>query len=117
MSVDVGLPRAPRVAMDTPVLIRRSGEDAWRRGRTINISRTGLLMQTDGLRLDPADPVEVVVALPVFGDLAPTRILGTGRVVRAVTSSTPDADPVMAAHLDSYRVLHDDDESAQFSYV
>ncbi len=109
MSVDVGLPRAPRVAMDTPVLIRRTGEDAWRRGRTINISRTGLLLQTDGLRLDPPDTVEVVVALPVFGDLAPTRILGTGRIVRNVNVSPPDADPIMAAHLDSYRVLREED--------
>jgi hypothetical protein len=114
MSVDIGLPRAPRVAMDTLVLIRRAGEDTWRRGRTINISRTGLLLQTDGLQLDPPETVEVVVALPVFGDLAPTRILGTGRIVRAVAPSPPDSDPVMAAHLDTYRVLRDEDGGDQF---
>jgi len=98
--------RAPRITMDTPVLVRRAGETTWRRASTINISRTGVLMQTDGLLLEPETPVEVVVALPVFGNLAATRIFGTGRIVRSVPPyEVGGPDPMMAAHLDEYRVL------------
>lgn len=91
--------------MDTPLLVRRAGETTWRRATTINISRTGVLMQTDGLLLEPETPVEVVVALPVFGNLAATRIFGIGRIVRSVPPYEMGADPMMAAHLDEYRFV------------
>ncbi len=93
--------------METPVLVRRTGEAAWRRATTINISRTGVLMQTDGFPLHPETPVEVVVALPIFGDLAPARIQGTGRIVRVVESpGSPDS--VVAAHIEEYRLQDED---------
>ncbi len=103
--------RAPRIAMDTPVLVRRSGEGTWRRATTVNISRTGLLMQTDGLLLDPQTPVDVIVRLPVLGNLAATRILGTGRIVRSTGSPETGSDPMMAAHFDEYRVLPEEEEA------
>jgi len=90
------------------MLIRRSGDVAWRRGTTINISRTGVLLQTDGLLFQPQTRVEMVVALPVFGDLAASRILGIGRIVR-ILASPCGRDPVVAAHLEEYRVLRDEE--------
>ncbi len=112
MATVVERERAPRVAMDTPVLVRRSGEATWRRATTVNISRTGLLMQTDGLLFDPQTAVEIVVSLPAFGALAPTRIHGTGRIVRSTVPTDTDPDVVMAAHFDECRVLSEEDATA-----
>ncbi len=99
--------RAPRVAMEAAMLIRRAGESSWRRATSINISRTGVLLQTDGVLLQPETRVEVVVTLPVFGDLAARRILGVGRIVR-VQEVAGRRDPVVAAHLEDCRILPDE---------
>ncbi len=99
------VPRAPRVVMEAPMLIRRSGDGAWRRATTINMSRTGVLLRTDGLVLDPQTPVEIEVTLPVYGDLAANRVFGTGRIVRVLPSGPAAPDPVMAAHFDHSVVL------------
>ena len=96
--------RAPRVTMAAPMLIRRAGDAEWRRATTINISMTGLLLQTAGLFLEPHTPVEVAVTLPSSGNVTPSRIVGHGRIVRSLTPASLDDDPVMAAHLHECRV-------------
>ena len=104
--------RAPRIPMQASVLIRRVGDSTWRRATTINISRTGVLLESDGLLLEPHTPVEVMVSLPVLGDLATNRILGVGRIVRTSRSSPDGRNPVMAAHLEQCRVLRHDEQPA-----
>ncbi len=96
--------------MQASMLIRRAGDRTWRHATTINISRTGVLLQTDGLLLEPRTPVEVLVSLPVFGDLADNQILGIGRIVRTSPSSPDGNNPVMAAHLEECRIVRRDEQ-------
>src|SRR5512135_3541186 len=95
--------RAPRVTMAAPMLIRRAGDAEWRRATTINISRTGVLLRTTGLLLDPYTPVEVTITLPATGNLAASLIIGEGFIVRALPPSGA-GDPVLAARLHECRV-------------
>ena len=41
------LARAQRFPLQVPVQYQRSGNSHWHEGRTVNISRTGILFQTD----------------------------------------------------------------------
>ena len=42
-----GQPRAPRFALELPVLYRRHGAEQWEEGRMRNISRSGLLFSAE----------------------------------------------------------------------
>ncbi len=87
------------------MLIRRAGDAEWRRATTINISRTGVLLRTTGLLLDPYTPVEVTVTLPASGSLAASLIIGEGFIVRALVPPSGEDDPVMAARLHDCRIV------------
>ena len=83
---------------------RPSGHLDWQDAVTENISRSGVLFRADGL-LDLNTSIEMLVALPVGP--APNRfpeVLCSGRVVRAVETSSPDAKPALAASITSYHI-------------
>ncbi|MCI0403151.1 MAG: PilZ domain-containing protein [Acidobacteria bacterium] len=55
--------RAPRFALQLPVLFRRLGDEEWREGTTENVSRSGVLLRAvDALPERAA--VEIRMALP-----------------------------------------------------
>lgn len=85
--------RAPRLPDVVPLLYRlldQDGRRAWQRGLTMNISRTGLLLEATG----PL-PVEAMLALTLDPPLALADELGTGEVhilAEVVRHGMPTAD-------------------------
>jgi len=66
--------RAPRVALEFPIMYRRRRDDHWFQARIMNLSQSGVLFgPTD---LEPGTPVEVILS-------PPTAVAGfaTGRQV------------------------------------
>jgi len=98
------VPRAPRFALQMPVLFRRLGEDEWREGTTENVSRSGVLLRA-GEALPERAAVEIRMALP-------TQIPGTegasiichAQVVR-VLKPNGDAQPGCAATICEYNLV------------
>ena len=62
MSIVESLPRAPRLALDVPVRVRRIGAAAWEPGQAVNISRSGLLV-TVHCPFRCHDTIEAIVEL------------------------------------------------------
>ncbi len=59
--------RAPRVAVDLPIMYRRVRDDHWFHAKALNLSESGVLFgPTD---LEPGTPVEVILAptVPIAG--------------------------------------------------
>lgn len=55
--------RAPRFALQLPVLFRRLGEEEWREGTTENVSRSGVLLRAPEALPERA-AVEIRMSLP-----------------------------------------------------
>lgn len=76
-------PRAPRFDLEAPVRLRCVGASVWSTGRTVNASRTGVLVRSHDTRLALRDSVEFVLALPpTEGARAGVEVQCTGAVVR-----------------------------------
>ena len=74
--------RARRFSLESPMFFRRAGEQEWRQGRTMNISRSGLLFEAPE-PIEPRTPLEVRLELPVAGPAAPpAHVTCRGEVVR-----------------------------------
>ena len=93
------VPRAPRLALKAPIAFRRSTGTGWEEGRTVNISRSGVLFALP-TTADLGGQIEFVINLsrgalqgpgvPLLPDLH-----CHGRVVRAQAGS--DGETVVAA--------------------
>jgi hypothetical protein len=71
--------RAKRFPIETSVLYRERGEDTWSTGRSVNVSRTGVLFASDRATHIGAT-IEIVLELA-----APlATVVCSGRVVRTV---------------------------------
>ena len=81
-------PRATRFPIETPVLYRASGEDSWRRGRSVNVSRTGVLVDAEDKGLGMDAGAEFVLALPPAGGGAGANVECRGRVARSESTGT-----------------------------
>jgi hypothetical protein len=99
--------RAPRYPIHTPVLFRESGGEEWYEGTTVNISRTGVLFQTD-VNLLPRTLLEMRIALPpeVTEDTQ-ANVLCWGPVVRLGPIIEKEGRPTLAAAILRYRFSHD----------
>lgn len=109
-STRCGLQRAPRYDIQMGVRYRVSGETEWRDGQTENISRSGVLLRvSDALKVSAL--VEMRFSLPseIGGEKA-AEIICQGWVVRALTPSTTEKVPVMAAKILEYHFVRGFDE-------
>lgn len=99
-----GTPRAERFPISIPVRYREQNRPEWLTGKTENISRSGVLLLTDG-SLEPKISIELRFELPV-------SVLGEGRgeivckgtVVRAEENPLSDLPTAMAVAIRSYRM-------------
>jgi hypothetical protein len=93
------VPRATRFEIETPLLWRGLGEMDWHKGKTENISSSGLLFKAESL-MEVGRPVEVSLVLPaeVGGDSGAV-VLWQGEIVRTVLSPASDAMPTLAARI------------------
>ena len=76
----VGRQRAQRYAVNWPVRVRRLSGNRWHSGRSLNLSVTGILLET-GRRYNIGDRVEVEIDFLAHPDMK-TVIRGAGYVVR-----------------------------------
>jgi hypothetical protein len=97
-------PRATRYEVSAALVYRRVGEEKWRRGRTENISRTGVLFQAAVPVLPAATRIEFILALPDIGPPGGSRVQCAGQIVRHCTTAA-DGDCAMAATIDAYDFL------------
>jgi len=56
--------RAPRFPLTVPVHFRKSGMSHWLEGHSINMSRTGILVNTDGEIIPPPSLLDIRVNFP-----------------------------------------------------
>lgn len=98
-------PRATRFAVATSIQFREPGSAEWRQGRTLNISRTGVLFVAASPLPRASSELECIVALPVFGPGPAVSVLCWGRVARVEWDETVDGRRSAAVTIDGYRFL------------
>ena len=81
----VGRQRAQRYAVNWPVRVRRLSGSRWHSGRSLNLSVTGILLET-GRSYNIGDRVEVEIDFLAHPDMK-TVIRGAGLVVRQERSA------------------------------
>lgn len=97
----VGTPRAERYPVHVALRFRAVGDAEWREGWTENISRSGVLFQTQGT-IDVATRVEIgLMLLPGSGSATSPQVTVFGDIVRAACSD--EAHPILAARIKNYR--------------
>ena len=98
--------RAQRFQLHLPLRYRRLGETQWHVGTTENISRSGLLFQTDDL-LQPNAQLEINLVLPAeIAGLSGTEVVCRGEVVRTVERKGETLTPALAARILQYHFQH-----------
>jgi PAS domain S-box-containing protein len=98
--------RAQRFQLHLPLRYRRLGETQWHVGKTENISRSGLLFQSDDV-LQPNAQLEINLVLPAeIAGLAGTEVVCRGEVVRTVERQGESVSPALAARILQYHFQH-----------
>ncbi len=98
--------RAQRFQLHLPLRFRRLGETEWHVGKTENISRSGLLFQSDDV-LQPNSQLEISLVLPAeIAGLAGTEVVCRGEVVRTVERQGESVSPALAARILQYHFQH-----------
>ena len=88
--------RATRYLMEAPSMYRVEGDKTWRRGRTVNISESGVLLQAAG-HLTLRARVEMTFQLPeAIGRFPAGQLTVVGEVVRYAPSTESIPYPVAA---------------------
>lgn len=95
-------PRAQRFDIQLPLSYRACGETTWRRGRTEDISCSGVLFWAEqGLKVNTQ--VEMIFELPVeVGGEIGADVICRGEIVRSVLSGKTDAGGLLAASILEY---------------
>jgi PAS domain S-box-containing protein len=100
------LARAQRFQLHLPLKYRRLDEEKWHRGETKNISRSGLLFQSEDV-LQPNVILEINLVLPAeIAGLSPTEVVCRGEVVRTVQPAQGEMPPALAARILQYHFQH-----------
>jgi hypothetical protein len=97
-------PRATRYRMSAPLVYRRTGEGYWLAGRTLNVSRSGVLFEAAVPVLPAATRIEFILMLPSLGLPGNSRVQCQGQIVRTCDAPVAGAC-AMAATIDAYDFL------------
>jgi hypothetical protein len=92
-------PRAQRFPLKVPIHYRKSGMLNWHDGRTVNISHTGVLFQTDE-NLQTGLKLEIRIALHLK-----TTLACQGTVVRIEPTVSTSEKTGLAARISHYRLI------------
>ena len=94
--------RAQRFRIQTLVYYRESGKTAWEEGTTLNISRTGILFQTNtDLPLQTTIQIRITFPHEITGE-APADIICWGPIVRKASLALPVGQHALAATISRY---------------
>jgi CheY-like chemotaxis protein len=103
---ELGSTRAQRFQLHLPLRYRRLGENAWHRGTTENISRSGMLFTADEI-LQPSAQLEINLVLPAeLAGLSATEVVCRGEVVRTIAAEGETMSPALAARILQYHFQH-----------
>jgi len=103
---EVASTRAQRFQLHLPLRYRRLGENAWHKGTTENISRSGMLFTADEV-LQPSSQLEINLVLPAeLAGLSETEVVCRGEVVRTIAPETEAMSPALAARILQYHFQH-----------
>jgi hypothetical protein len=92
--------RSPRFPLRFAMLYRQPN-GSWSRGRTQNISESGVLFEADRM-LNLGSRIEMDLITPWA---TAARIVCLGRVVRSAAPAMPEAPGVLAATITTYRLV------------
>jgi len=94
--------RAPRVKVELPLHFRQTDGFGWHMGRTQNVSRTGVLFESERA-VEVGKTVEMFFAPPaeVWGG-TPGTIYGRGKIVRTSPPISSTRQPTAAAKILNY---------------
>jgi hypothetical protein len=96
--------RASRYTISIPVRYRPLGDIGWTQTKTINISLTGVLFETEA-DLHENVPIELSFDAPVeIGGSGQAELTCLGQVVRTIMPPSSDAPPLAAAAITDFRV-------------
>lgn len=93
--------RATRYLINSPLSYRVSGTNNWCEGKTLNISRTGVLFQAEK-HLPLQTTLEMRIALSLR-----TTLFCYGAVVRAPEIAFPQTRPSLAVHIRDSRLIRE----------
>jgi two-component system cell cycle sensor histidine kinase/response regulator CckA len=100
------LSRAQRFQLHLPLKYRQLHEEKWHDGTTRNISRSGMLFQSEDL-LQPNVILEINLVLPPeIAGLSPTEVVCRGEVVRTERPDKTEMPPALAARILQYHFQH-----------
>jgi hypothetical protein len=83
--------------MDLEVRYRPGGADEWSEGRTIDISRCGVLFAAAGPLPAAMTPVELLITMPGLHSLPGAQVHCSGHIVRLLPQSA-----IMASTIEAY---------------
>ena len=96
--------RASRYNVSIPVRYRPLGDIGWTQTKTINISMTGVLFETND-PLDLEEPIELSFDAPVeIGGTGRAELTCLGQVVRTMMPPATDAPLLAAASIADFHV-------------
>jgi len=107
-------PRATRYEMSAPLVYRSVGGESWLSGRTVNVSRSGVLFEAESVVLPADTRIEFILMLPSLGLPGSARVHCHGQVVRH-GEAPKDGASVIAATIDAYEFLGTAPEACQGS--
>lgn len=97
--------RAMRFPVHLPIRYRVPETDEWLEAQTENVSRTGVLFETERM-LEPSTVVDVKMEVPSPpGQASHAEVICRCEVVRVEPSSPHRIAPVVAVEIQNYRIL------------
>ncbi|MGH9403400.1 MAG: PilZ domain-containing protein [Terriglobia bacterium] len=99
-----GKPRAQRFALQVPLRYRPRGEAAWRRGKTENISSSGVLFRGEFFAESGAS-VELCLIMPVVNSDGAAEVICQGVIVRAMAPTDSRSLPALAVKISHFRLV------------
>ena len=90
--------------MSASMMYRRVGDEDWLTGRTVNVSRSGVLFKAAPPVIPASTRVEFILLLPSLGLPGDSRVQCRGQVVRRCDEPAGGAC-AMAATIDAYDFL------------
>lgn len=98
--------RGLRFPIQIPIFYRELGHPVWRRGVTLNISRSGVLfLGEEPLKRNAVIKMKMQLPGVVHGE-APGILVCSGKVIRSISAVDTNAAPVLGATFSTYRLTH-----------
>ena len=97
--------RASRFPLRLPLRYRHVGDPEWQKGKTENISDSGVLFRVEGaLQVDTTVELRLVLP-PAVSEGAYPEVVCRGRVVRTIPPANDQATPGLVVRIEHYNFV------------